>query len=164
MTKLMLNFLRKVFEKITNIHIAETKWTAFMQFVMFGLVGFSNTVISYSVYCILVFIGVNQYVASISGFFASVINAFYWNNNFVFRKEEYEERSSVKAFIKLLVCYAVTGLVLQNILLWLCTDKFGINPYIAPIIILFITIPLNFVLNKFWSFTKNDVTTKGKEC
>ena len=54
--------------------------------------------------------------------------------------------------------YAATGLVLHNILLWFWTEKIGLNDYIVPIINLLITIPINFVMNKFWAFK-----TKKKE-
>lgn len=133
--------------------ISDETWNTFVQFVKFGLVGFSNTVISYATYYILVPLGCNKYVASAIGFLLSIVNAYYWNNCYVFKKHEDEERSHIKAFVKLLLSYAGTGLVLANLLLWLWTDYFSFSVYIAPIINLFITIPVNFILNKFWAFS-----------
>ena len=59
---------------------------------------------------------------------------------------------AVQAFIKLFLSYAGTGLVLHNILLWFFTSICHISDYVAPVLNLLITIPLNFVLNKFWAF------------
>lgn len=148
----VMGWFRRTFTKITKVEIKDEVWTGFVQFVKFGLVGASNTVISYVTYYILVPIGCNKYVASVIGFVLSVANAFFWNNSYVFKKEDTEQRSPVMAFIKLFLSYAGTGLLLHNALLWLWTDVLSISDYIAPIINLFITIPLNFILNKFWAF------------
>lgn len=153
--KAIMERARQIFTKITKIEIKEEVWEGLVQFVKFGLVGFSNTVISYATYYILVPFGCNKYVASVIGFILSVVNAFYWNNSYVFKKENNEERSPVLAFIKLFLSYAGTGLLLHNALLWLFVDIMHINEYIAPIMNLFITIPTNFLLNKFWAFRKN---------
>lgn len=148
----IMNWFRNAFTKITKIEIKDEVWNGFVQFVKFGLVGFSNTIISYATYYILVPFDVNKYVASVIGFILSVANAFYWNNSYVFKKEEEQERSLFASFVKLFMSYAGTGLLLHNALLWLFTDICHISEYVAPIINLFITIPLNFVLNKFWAF------------
>lgn len=127
-----------------------------LRVIKFGLVGVSNTVISYGVYAFLVFLNVNYIVASITGFLVSVINSFFWNNRFVFKKEEGKQRSLIKTFLKTLLSYAGTGLVLSNILLYVWVDILEISKYIAPIINLLITIPLNYALNRIWAFRTHD--------
>ena len=37
-------------------------------------------------------------------------------------------------------------------LLWFWIDACGVSEYVAPIINLLVTVPLNFLLNKFWAF------------
>jgi len=37
-------------------------------------------------------------------------------------------------------------------LLWLWTDVIGISKFLAPLISLLITVPVNFLMNKFWTF------------
>ena len=46
----------------------------------------------------------------------------------------------------------VDFILLNSILLWLLIDELRLSEYIAPLIILMITVPTNFVLNKYWSF------------
>ena len=55
-----------------------------IQFVKFGLVGASNTVISLITYYIFVFLGLNYLVANFLGFITGTLNAYYWNSRFVF--------------------------------------------------------------------------------
>lgn len=120
-----------------------------IQFIKFGIVGASNTIISLVVYYILVYCGVNYIVANIIGFVVSVINAYYWNKKYVFKVDE--NISVWKTFTKVFVSYGASYLISLLILIVL-VDVIGISEFIAPIIKLAITVPLNFLLNKLWAF------------
>ncbi len=123
-----------------------------LQFIKFGIVGFSNTIISYLVYTVLTYFGIPYVVANIIGFIVSVLNSFFWNNKFVFKKNEGEDRNVWWTLCKTFISYAGTGLILSNILLVFFIEKIEISKFIAPIFGLIITIPINFLVNKFWSF------------
>lgn len=123
-----------------------------IQFVKFGLVGVGNTVISYVIYYILVKLEMHYMIASIMGFIVSVINSFYWNNRYVFKLHKNEKRSIFRTFFKTFLSYAGSGLILANVLLYLWIDVFGISKIVAPVINLVITVPLNYILNKYWAF------------
>lgn len=140
--------------KVLHIRLNQRQWRSLMQFVQFGMVGFSNTVISYVVYIVLITLGIHYLPASIIGFVASVINSFYWNNRYVFAANEGEQRSLWKSFCKCFFSYAGTGLILNNILLIIQIRFLGWSKQIAPLLNLIITIPLNFVLNKLWAFRR----------
>ena len=122
-----------------------------IQFVKFGIVGLSNTLISYVVYLAGVWLGMHYLLASVLGFVISVLNSFYWNNKYVFQQGN-EERNLLLSLVKTFMAYAATGLVLANILLYIWVDILGISEYLGPIINLVITVPLNFVINKLWAF------------
>ncbi len=148
------SILKLVFIKILRLSFIEKNWDGFMQFVKFGLVGVSNTLISYVVYLVGVFVGMHYLVASILGFIISVVNAFFWNNRYVFKTEEGEQRNILESFCKTVLSYAGTGLVLNNILLVIQIDFLSWPETMAPLVNLLITIPLNFLLNKLWAFRK----------
>ena len=59
---------------------SQEQWKALWQFVEFGLVGLSNTLISYVVYLLGISLGLHYLAASVLGFVVCVQNAFYWNN------------------------------------------------------------------------------------
>lgn len=124
------------------------------QFLQFSLVGLTNTIISYVIYATLVWMGMYYLLASVLSFIVSVLNSFYWNDKYVFREEK-EGRSVWTTLIKTFISYSLTGLIVSNILLYIWIDIFEISCYIAPIINLVITVPLNFILNKNWAFKKN---------
>lgn len=146
--------------KIVHKELTEEVFTAFMQFVKFGIVGVSNTVISYVLYALslLAFqkLGIlprtDYLVAQVIAFVLSVLWSFYWNNKMVFVLKEGEKRSLWKALIKTYISYSFTGLFLNSILLILWVQVCHISEFIAPIINLLISVPLNFLINKFWAF------------
>ena len=131
--------------------------TEVCQFIKFGIVGASNTLIAYVIYSICVFIGIHYLLANALGFFISVLNAYYWSDRFVFKKGEGESRNAIWTLVKTYVAYGSTGLLLASILLYLYVDKLHISEYIAQLLVLVITIPLNFIINKFWSFKTKKV-------
>ncbi len=123
------------------------------QFIKFGMVGLSNTILSYVIYSFLVYIGLYYIISSVIAFFVSVLNSFYWNNKYVFKCHN---NHWFIALLKMTTSYAFTGLVLQNIFLFLFVEYLKVSKYIAPLIILIITVPLNFFINKYWSFKENE--------
>lgn len=161
--KIVYAVLRVLF-KITGKDLTDNVFEAFMQFVKFGIVGFSNTVLSYVLYVLslllfrkLEILPNNGYlVAQAIAFVISVLWSFYWNNKLVFTLQEGEERLLWKALIKTFVSYSFTGLFLNSILLLLWVEVIYISEFIAPIINLLVSVPLNFVINKFWAFRKTD--------
>lgn len=122
------------------------------QFIKFGIVGISNTLISYIVYVILVWLHLNYILANIVGFIVSVLNSYYWNNKYVFKQQEDGQRRWWKTLFKTFVSYAGTGLVLSNVLLVIWIEWIKIPEMVAPLVNLLVTVPLNFVMNKYWAF------------
>jgi putative flippase GtrA len=118
------------------------------QFVKFGLVGVSNTLLSLAIYYLLVMLGVNFILANGIAFVLSVLNSYYWNNRFVFSKST---KGHLKPLIRTYLCYGSTFL-LSTGLLYLMVAQLGISKLIAPLLNLIITIPLNFLINKYWAF------------
>ncbi len=121
------------------------------QFIKFGFVGLSNTIISYVIYAVLVYFGLNYIVCNVISCIVSVLNSFYWNNKYVF-KEDKEVRSPLKTLAKTFMAYGFTGLILSNVLLLIWVDVLNISKYIAPIINLIFTVPVNYIMNKIWAF------------
>jgi len=70
----------------------------------------------------------------------------------VFVKEEGQQRNLWKALIKTYISYSFTGLFLNSALLVLWVDVLHISEFVAPIVNLLISVPLNFIINKFWAF------------
>lgn len=119
------------------------------QFVKFGIVGLSNNMVSLGIYYILIFFNINYLIANTIGFFASIINSYYWNKKYVFKPDN--NVSSSKSFIKVTISYGISY-ILSIIIMYMFVDIMNISENIAPVLKLVFTVPINFLLNKLWAF------------
>lgn len=139
----------------------------------FALVGILNALISWCVYALCIRLGGHYIPATFLGFSVSMVNATFWNRKFVFKNEK---QSWWKSFIRTYIAYSVTALFLNSLLLHLWIDVLEIWKYFTPVCNWFwkrgirlegsrrlaeysmplfnycITVPINYVLNKFWAF------------
>jgi len=137
-----------------GVHNKHDFWVLFWQFVKFGLVGVSNTVVSLAVYYLFLWINKDLYmVGSILGTIISIANAFVWNDLFVFTGNRKDFKSVMKRLGKTYVSYGGTSL-LSTALLWIEVTFFSVDKVLAPIVNLLITIPLNYLINKLWTFKR----------
>lgn len=121
-----------------------------VQFIKFGIVGVSNTLISLIVYYIFLFIDPGLYlIGNAVGFAVSTFNAYFWNNKFVFKKGKKEKNIAV--IVKTYISYGASFFVSEG-LMYVLVDILEVSKMIAPIAILFVTVPLNFLLNKLWVY------------
>ena len=129
-----------------------------VQFIKFGIVGFSNTLVSYVINILVLFamkpmnVSWDYFAGNIVAFILSVLWSFYWNNKYVFTLEEGQSRSIGKALLKTYITYGFTGIILNNILSWIWVSVLGVSKFIAPIINLLASVPINFFMNKLWAF------------
>ena len=151
------------------------------QFIKFGLVGVSNTLISELIYVIIVMLKGNYLFASFMGFIISVLNAYYWSNKYVFKeKADGERRVWWKVLLKTYVAY-FWGFLVNLCLLVLWIDILHIADYMGPVmevltrfgvkmmdaevlgnllaegVNLILIIPMNFLINKYWAYRQKKV-------
>ena len=135
-------------EKIRNLLI---------QFIKFGIVGGINTVLSYLItngcYYLL---DLHEQISNLVAFLITVYISFTLNSKFVFN-ENRENRNYWKSLLKVYASYSITGLFLTAILLYIEEELIGIPHYIATLMNLIVTVPINFILNKFWAYKDKNV-------
>lgn len=161
--KIAYAVLQKLFH-IARKELTEEVFVSFMQFIKFGIVGLSNTIISYILYVVSLmlfqklglFPKMDYIIAQVIQFTLSVLWSFFWNNRLVFVLEEGQRRSVWKVLVKTYISYSFTGIFLNSFLLILWVRILLISEFIAPIINLLISVPLNFFINKFWAFREKN--------
>ena len=134
---------------------------AIIQFIKFGTVGAINTVLSYAItngaYYLL---HLHEQISNIIAFVITVFISFMLNGRFVFTENK-EERNFWKSLLKVYASYSITGVFLTAILLYIEEELLGIPHYIATLMNLVVTIPINFLLNKFWAYKDKGKNKKG---
>ena len=125
------------------------------QFLKFGMVGAVNTVLSNLITnaCYYGF-HLHEQICNLISFVITVLISYLLNSRFVFRQQDGNRQPWYRALAKVYASYALTELVLMGILLFIQERLLGIPHFIATFLNLCITVPLNFVLNKFWAYRK----------
>lgn len=150
------------------------------QFIKYVMVGVSNTLVSEGIYAVLIFFKMHYLPASFLGFSVSVVNAYYWNNKYVFTEQpEGEKRVRWKVFGKTYIAY-FWGYAANAVMLVVWIDLIRISRFTeqaavwfadrgmvrfdgvflgnlaAAALNLLITVPLSYLLNKYWAFRQKD--------
>lgn len=129
------------------------KKTALIQFIKFGMVGGLNTVLSYLITNVCYYgFHLHEQICNFISFVITVLISYLLNSRFVFQQQEENKQPWYKALAKVYASYALTELLLMGILLFIQERQLGIPHYIATFINLCVTVPLNFILNKFWAY------------
>lgn len=133
-----------------------------IQFVKFGIVGVSNSVVMLTVYYLVLWINSDMYLlGNFLGYMLGILNAYFWNSRFVFKNPS-EKKSDKKVLLRVYISYGIT-LLIQTVLLYLMVNVLLVNDKIAPLINIVITTPINFVLNKLWAFKERNTEKGGKQ-
>jgi len=114
------------------------------QLVRFLVIGFGNTVFSYAVYALGLFIGLPYWLASLVALVIGIAVGFVTQGRLVFR-------SSLEGQLPIFVAVWAALYVVNILVIRMLTD-FGIDAYLAGAIATLPTVALSFVLNRLVVF------------
>jgi putative flippase GtrA len=119
-----------------------------VQFVKFGIVGISNTLLTFIVYTLLLKgLGVWYLAASAIGFVVGAVNGFLWNRRWTFRGHVGDALTPVRWGI-----VQGCGLVLNLGLLYLFVHDAGLDKLLGQACATAIVTVLTFMANRAWTF------------
>lgn len=131
------------------------KKTALVQFLKFGMVGAVNTVLAYLITNLCYYgLHLHEQVSNLISFLITVLISYLLNSRYVFRGQEGGGQPWYRALLKVYASYALTELVLMGVLLYVEERIYGVPHFAATLVNLCVTVPLNFVLNKFWAYRR----------
>ena len=119
------------------------------QFIRFSLVGVINTLLHYLVFFVLFDrFGVFHLLASTLGFVVAVINSYLMNRYWTFQATG---RGVYIEFARFFTV-SVVALMVNLMCMALLVEWFGIYPPYAQLLAIVLTLIVNFLGNKYWSF------------
>ncbi len=150
--------------RIFHIKATESTQDKLTQFIKFCMVGVTNVAVSYLVnVTTLLLINLvkpglkyDYIIANTVAFLVAVYWSFYWNSRKVFHFSTKDKALRRRALLRSYLCYGLTGIVLNNVLSTIWIKRLGISKYIAPLINLLFTIPINYLTNKKWAFATKE--------
>lgn len=119
------------------------------QTVKYGLVGAFSTLVSFAIYYSIISINKALYILAYTiCFLVGVLISYFLQNKYVFKKTE---KGHKKALIKAYISYGATY-ILGTAAIYVMVEYLGVSSAIAPLFNIFITVPVNYLLLKFWTF------------
>jgi putative flippase GtrA len=119
-----------------------------VQFMKFGAVGVSNTLLTFLVYTVLLKgFGVWYLAASAIGFLAGAVNGFLWNRRWTFKEHVGDALTPVRWFV-----VQGCGLGVNIGILYLLVHDAGIDKLVSQACATAIVTVLTFLANRAWTF------------
>lgn len=119
----------------------------FWQFMRFGIVGTISSAIHYGVYC-LVLLAANPTLSFTAGYAVGFVCNYFLTTFFTFRSKPSSRNAVGFGFSHLLNYLLEVGLL--NLFLWI-----GFGEFLAPILVLIVVVPINFLILHFVYTYKN---------
>jgi putative flippase GtrA len=128
------------------------------QFVKFGIVGVSNTVLAFAIYTVLLKVfGVWYLAASGIGFAVGAVNGFLLNRRWTFREHVGDALTPVR--------WAVVqscGLLVNLALVYTFVTAVGLDKLVGQACATVIVVLGTFVVNRAWTFRMHPATLAGE--
>lgn len=134
--------------RLRERHISALNLAVVVQFVKFGIVGVSNTLVAFAVYTVLLKVfGVWYVAASGIGFAVGAVNGFLLNRRWTFREHDGDALTPVRWAI-----VQTCGLGLNLGLVYLFVHDAGLDELVGQIPATAIVTVLTFAANRSWTF------------
>jgi putative flippase GtrA len=118
------------------------------QFVKFGIVGVSNTLLTFAVYTLLLKVfGLWYLGASAIGFAVGAVNGFLLNRRWTFREHVGDALTPVRWFV-----VQGSGLLVNLGLVYLFVEQAGLDKLLGQAAATAIVVVLTFFANRSWTF------------
>jgi putative flippase GtrA len=135
-------------ERVRDLPKAELSASLVAQFVKFGIVGVSNTLLSFVVYILLLKVfGVWYIAASGIGFAVGAVNGFLLNRRWTFREHVGDALTPVRWFV-----VQGCGLLVNLGLVFVLVDGAHLDKLVGQAFATAVVVVLTFFANRAWTF------------
>lgn len=124
----------------------------FRHLILYGIIGTFSSGLDFAVFTSLVEFAELQYiVANGISVFIGIVTSFCLNRKYNFKVED----QVLKRFL-IFLSVGLSGLVLSNIILYVCIDKLFMHKIISKVVAIVLVVFFQFLANKFITFKPSD--------
>ena len=128
--------------------IVKTLYKKFHHLVLYGIIGSFSSGLDFLIYTLLVqLVGLQYLVANCISVVAGISTSFYLNRNYNFKVKDHTKRR-FSIFLTVGLC----GLVMSNLILYLCIDNLGMDKLISKLLSIVLVVFFQFLVNKYLTF------------
>lgn len=119
----------------------------FRNLIYYGIIGACSSSLDFAVYSLLVHSGFNYLLSNCISVLIGITTSFTLNRQFNFKvKDAVIRRFTV--FLTVGLC----GMMLSNLILYICIESFGINKLISKLLSIILVVLIQFIINKNVTF------------
>lgn len=116
--------------------------------VKFGIIGVINTLLFFTLFFLFFnIIKFHYLLATTISYFLAIINSFAFNKKWTFESNG----NSRKEFIKFCFVNCI-AIIVNSLVMFLLVDKIGLNPWFAQVLTICVTMCVNYLGNRLWTF------------
>ena len=120
----------------------------FFRFIKFGVTGVMNTLVDFTVFWVLSYLGINQFSSQVVSYSCGMFNSYIVNRSWTFNsKNKFFSRQMLRFIV------ANLSLLLLSLGVLLILDKMGYAKLIAKLCATAVTMVVGFLLNRLWVFS-----------
>ena len=128
--------------------IIKILYKRFHHLVLYGIIGSFSSGLDFLIYTLFVqLVGLQYLVANCISVIAGISTSFYLNRNYNFKVKDHTKRR-FSIFLTVGLC----GLVMSNLILYLCIDNLGMDKLISKLLSIMLVVFFQFLVNKYMTF------------
>ena len=128
--------------------IIKTLYQKFHHLVLYGIIGSFSSGLDFLIYTLLVqIVGLQYLLANCISVLGGISTSFYLNRNYNFKVKDHTKRR-FSIFLTVGLC----GLVMSNLILYLCIDIIGMDKLISKLLSIVLVVFFQFLVNKYLTF------------
>lgn len=118
----------------------------------FGIVGVFNTIVDFSIFSLLNYLGIHYTISQVVGYSCGTLNSFILNKLWTFKSAVRKKKNSEEIIQFIIV--NIFSLLITEVGLKLLINNFSLNVYIAKICVIILAQAVNYFSYKLWVFNK----------
>lgn len=128
--------------------ITTTLYQKFRHLILYGIIGSFSSGLDFLIYTLLVQLTGVQYIfANCISVLVGISTSFFLNRNYNFKVKDHAKRR-FSIFLSVGLC----GLVMSNVILYVCIDVFGVDILISKLLSIVLVVFFQFLVNKYLTF------------
>ncbi len=126
-------------------------YAKYKEAILYIIFGILTTLVNFIIYTVLIFVGIDTYIANIIAWVGAVLFAYLTNRSIVFNSSA---KKKAELFKEIIAFYGarIFSLIVEMIILYVCIDLIGMDQFIPKLAAQVIVIILNYILSKFMVF------------
>jgi len=122
------------------------------QFIIFGIVGVSNTIVDFVVFWVLIQLSLHYIIANIVAYGVGMLNSYFWNNKITFKSSRQQSDIIVARRIMRFIAWNGLMLLVSSVLIYAVIELLHWHALISKSVVIVVVLMFQFLGSKKWVF------------